>query len=292
MDKKTWVIISVVACVGLGLIILFLLLPGDSEPAKTATSTPEITRDEPVRSVIGTSVEGREIEAYTFGNSEKHVAFVGGIHGGYEWNSILLAYQMMDHLEEYPEVIPDDVRVTIIPSANPDGLARVMGTTTGRFAAADAPPTEQTTEGRFNANGVDLNRNFDCNWAPESSWRGETVSAGTEAFSEPEAIAIRTFVQNTDPDAVIFWHSAAGAVYGSECNDGILPGTLEIMNTYADAAGYAAVPSFDAYPITGDVEGWLASIGVPSITVELSTHEDLEWEKNKAGVEAILRSVE
>jgi hypothetical protein len=60
------------------------------------------------------------------------------------------------------------------------------------------------------------------------------------------------------------------------------------MNIYSKASGYKAVDSFDAYPITGDAEGWLASIGVPAITVELSTHETIEWERNLAGIKALL----
>jgi hypothetical protein len=60
------------------------------------------------------------------------------------------------------------------------------------------------------------------------------------------------------------------------------------MSAYAKAAGYNAVKSFDAYPISGDAEGWLASIGVPAITVELKTHETVEWDKNLAGIKALL----
>ena len=33
---------------------------------------------------IGTSVEGRKIEAYSFGDGDTHLLFVGGMHGGYE----------------------------------------------------------------------------------------------------------------------------------------------------------------------------------------------------------------
>ena len=247
----------------------------------------------PEHSIIGSSVEGLDIELYQYlhGSMEEgtpHVMFVGGIHGGYEWNSVLLAYELMDHLEENPDFLPGGILLSIVPSLNPDGVKAVTGKS-GRFDPSDAPASrEATAHGRFNANGVDLNRNFDCNWAPESTWRGEVVSAGTEPFSEPESKVFRDLVFDTAPDAVIFWHSIAGAVYGSECNDGILPGTMDIMNAYATASGYQAVPSFDHYAITGDVEGWLASVNIPSITVELTTHDDTEWEKNKAGVRALL----
>jgi hypothetical protein len=60
------------------------------------------------------------------------------------------------------------------------------------------------------------------------------------------------------------------------------------MNTYATAANYNTVEKFDAYPITGDVEGWFASIGIPAVTVELETRESIEWERNWAGMQATL----
>ncbi len=242
---------------------------------------------EPKIEIIGTSVEGRAIAAYFFGAGDTVLLFVGGIHGGYEWNSTLLAYQFIDYLKANPTVIPQNLTIAIVPSANPDGLHVVTGVE-GRFAAADIPAQTAIVPGRFNANNVDLNRNFDCKWKPESMWRGEVVSAGSAAFSEPEARAIRYFVWNHHPEAVVFWHSQSNAVYASECEEGILPNTRTVMNAYAKASGYPAVDSFDAYEITGDAEGWLASVHIPAITVELKTHETIEWERNLAGITALL----
>ena len=76
-------------------------------------------------------------------------------------------------------------------------------------------------------------------------------------------------------------------MYASECEDGILTETIDIMNVYADAAGYQAVEFFDAYEFSGDAEGWLASIGIPAVKVELKTHETIEWEQNLAGIKAL-----
>jgi len=224
--------------------------------------------------IIGTSVEGRSITAHTFGTGETNLLFVGGVHGGYEANSVRLADTMIGHLHANADLIPSNLTVHIIPVLNPDGYA--------------LPTTASDQNRRFNANGVDLNRNFDCKWAPESSWRGQTVSAGTAPFSEPEAAALRDYVLATSPEASIFWHSVANNVYASECENGILPDTLALMNVYADAGNYGKVPQFDAYPITGDVEGWLASIGIPAITVELETRNSIEWERNLAGTLAAL----
>ena len=248
----------------------------------------------PEYKVIGKSVEGRKIESYTYvsaaaaeSGEKKHLLFVGGVHGGYEWNSVVLAYEFVDYFNNNPDAIADNLVVTVIPSANPDGVYKIIGKE-GRFSAEDVPADVDTAPGRFNANNVDLNRNFDCKWKPESTWRGKTVSAGSEPFSEPEAKAVRDFVLQSNPKAVIFWHSQADAVYASECKEGILAETLDIMNLYAKATGYKPVESFDHYEINGDAEGWLASIGIPAITVELKTHETIEWERNLKGVKAII----
>ena len=276
---------------------LYYLLQREQPELPIEDILPEAAEPEvsyPLRAVIGASLEGRSIEAYTYGDGDTHLLFVGGMHGGYEWNSVLLAYQFMDYLKANPEALPDELRVTVVPSVNPDGMYKIIGKE-GRFTLADAPTeTERvaTAPGRFNANGVDLNRNFDCKWKSTGVWRGNSVGTGAAPFSEPEARAIRDLVLRTTPDAVIFWHSQANAVYASECEDGILPETLEIMNIYAQAADYRAVPAFDAYEINGDAEGWLASIGIPALTVELETHQTVEWERNLAGIKAVLSHYE
>lgn len=281
--KRVWIALVLLLIIVGG--FLFVLLR--KKPAPIIQTTPVASPD-PQYKVIGQSVEGRQIESYTFGRGDTRLLFVGGMHGGYEWNSVLLAYDFMDYLKANPTAIPANISVTVVPDANPDGVYKVIGKA-GRFALADVPDTSKLPAGtgRFNARDVDLNRNFDCNWKSTSTWQSKTVSAGTAAFSEPEAKAIRDFVLANKPSAAVFWHSQANAVYASECNNGILPGTLDIMTAYAKAAKYPAVKSFDAYPITGDSEGWLASIKIPAITVELQTHNTVEWDRNLAGIKAL-----
>src|SRR6266540_7186967 len=55
-------------------------------PPVFETSTPFILAYGPHPSVIGFSLSGRTIEAYTFGNGERQYLIVAGIHGGYEGN--------------------------------------------------------------------------------------------------------------------------------------------------------------------------------------------------------------
>jgi hypothetical protein len=268
---------------------LFLLFNLNKETPEGKLESIETEEPATKQEVIGRSVEGRDIEAYTYGTGADHLLFVGGIHGGYEWNSVLLAYEFIDYLDSNPETVLDNLSVTIIPSLNPDGVFKIIGKE-DRFSQTDVKvDREGAKPGRFNANEVDLNRNFDCKWQPESTWQSRVVNAGTAPFSEPEAKALRDFVLEIKPEAVVFWHSQANAVYASECEEGILPETLQVMNVYSKASGYPSVDSFDYYEVTGDAEGWLASIGISAITVELQTNESIEWVKNLAGVEALFK---
>jgi predicted deacylase len=88
---------------------------------------------------------------YAFGSGPTHIVFVGGIHGGYEWNTILLAYDMIDHLAANPAFIPADVTVHIIPAANPDGQYLVTGQES-RFTPLDV--AADSLPGRINGRGV------------------------------------------------------------------------------------------------------------------------------------------
>lgn len=255
----------------------------------------EPTEEEPAafyrQSTIGTSVNGNDISAHHFGNGENEVLFVGGIHGGYSYNTSLLAFELIDHLEANEDVVPESVTVTIIPVLNPDGLEVTTGST-DRFSSTDVATAQSTKiAGRFNGNEVDINRNFDCKWQAEGTWQSRKVSAGSQPFSEPEAQAIRNYVNESAPDAVVVWYSAAGGVYASSCDNGILTETSALTNTYASASGYQAYESFDYYAITGDMVNWLAKEEIPAISVLLSDHKNTEWNKNRAGVEAVINSL-
>lgn len=273
-------------------------LPDTSIPTETPTSTaPGTTTDQTASSTamqyqemttIGKSVEGRDITAYHYGTGSDEILFVGGIHGAYEWNTSLVAYQLIDYLKANPDAIPANETITVIPVLNPDGLYKIIGKE-GRFTASDVTATlEETIPGRFNANNVDLNRNFDCDWQAEGVWQNKNVSGGTAAFSEPESKAARNYVTAHPLTAAVVFYSAAGGVFSSNCHDGVLPETKTLTDLYANASGYKPYESFDFYTITGDMVNWLAKEKIPAISVLLTNHTSTEWDKNKAGIDAVL----
>ena len=250
-----------------------------NEVENTETLEVDLT-EEPVlenktKTVIGTSVNGDDITAYHFGSGEKNLLFVSGIHGGYDSNTTSLSNKVIDYLKENPETIPENVRVSIVPVLNIDG-------------ANNESEASKISGGRFNANGVDLNRNFACDWQEKATWQNKTVSGGNSAFSEPETKALKSFVETLNPESVVVWYSAAGGVYSSNCHNGVLAETAELTRVFAKASGYPGNEDFDFYEITGDATNWLANEGIPAISVLLTNHEDIEVDKNLKGIKAVL----
>jgi len=253
--------------------------------SKTITGTRTVTAaPSPTISTIGTSVQGRPILNYRFGNGPTEVILVGGIHGGYEWNTILLAYEIIDHYTASPQLIPNSLTVHIIPSANPDGQFLITSQIE-RFQPSDV--ATDTVPGRFNANNVDLNRNWNCQWQPTAVWRDVEVSGGPRPFSEPENIALREFILATDPAIVVFWHSAANGVIAAGCPETHAP-SLALAEVYGQAANYPVYRRFTSYEITGDAGDWLTTQNIPSISIELKNHQSLDLSQNLNGVQATL----
>lgn len=272
-----------------------------AEPTNTPVATPTISATEPAptptqplpptqtaTNIVGASYGGRPIERYTFGDGPLNLAFVGALHGGYEWNTANLAYEMSAYFEANPAAVPEAITLHIIPVANPDGLARVdPGWTAGPIPPPGGVLTD-TLPGRFNGRDVDLNRNWDCNWSSQAFWRTTPVNAGLRAFSEPETVALRDYFLAEEMRAVVFWHSAAGVVLPGRCGDTPHAPSTELAAAYRTAAEYPVQSGGLPYAITGDASDWLTTRGIASIAIELTDHTGVEFERNLAGVLAVL----
>lgn len=239
----------------------------------------------PTPQVIGLSTGNHPIEMYRLGEGALHVALIGGIHGGYEWNTILLAYEVIDYYATFPDRIPSSISLYVIPVANPDGQFPITGRA-GRFLPGDVVDLSGYA-GRFNANDVDLNRNWDCDWEPVGHLYDIEIDAGSSPFSEVETRILRDFILDEEIDAAIFWHSFAGEVYPGGC-DGPFPAAQELAQVYAAAAGYAYQDAFTDYTVSGDAVDWLSRQRIPGIEVELAARTGPEFARNLAGVRAAL----
>ena len=221
---------------------------------------------------------------FRFGTGPLRLALIGGIHGGYEWNTILLAYQAIDYFNSNPKEIPPEISLYIIPVANPDGQVKVVGHT-GRFSPQEVGAG--TISGRPNSQGVDLNRNWDCKWEPDGFWRNEKVDAGKAPFSEVETQILGDFLTQPPMTGIVFWHSAVPAIYAGGC-EARHPPSDALAEVYAKASGYPFELKFTSYPVTGNAIDWLAAQDIPAIEVELRNHRDIDWEQNLKAISLLL----
>lgn len=222
--------------------------------------------------VIGLSAGNHALVARRYGDGPRLLMLAGGMHGGYEQNTVALAERLAEYFAANPQAIPDGWSIVIIPAANPDGLLR-----------------GQNAEGRFNQHGVDLNRNWGCGWEPTAVWRATPVSPGSAPFSEPETQALADFITRLQPEAVLFYHSKAGGVFAGDCPTGPDPiDSAPMAAVYGEASGYSYGQDFSAYPVTGTAASWTAGQGIYSADVELETSNLAEFDRNLRGVLALL----
>jgi protein MpaA len=138
--------------------------------------------------VVGHSVRGRAIVAYERGDPTAPATLVVGVIHGTEPAGLAV----IRRLRHVP--LPAGVRLWLVPTANPDGLA--AGT-------------------RQNAHGVDLNRNWPTAWVQNGApWDG--YYSGPRPMSEPENRAMRAFILRIRPALTIWYHQPLDVVYGSD----------------------------------------------------------------------------
>lgn len=234
-------------------------------PSPAPSLTPWVVRPPNVRE-IGKSVEGRPLEVHRFGSGPTVKLIVAGIHGGYEHNTIELAYELIAYIGDHPERIPADTTLYILPNLNPDGYARKIG-----------------VDGRANANNVDLNRNWPYNWKADwprdGCWIWRPITGGEYAGSEPEVQALIQFIDQVKPAAIISYHSAALGIFAGGRPD--FPPSIRLAQAISEVTTYPWPPIDTGCDYTGNLTDWAANTrGIPSIDIELTNHRDTEFEMN------------
>lgn len=225
------------------------------------------------RTIIGYSVSGRPLEVYTFGNGETERMIVAGIHGGYEWNTIALADELITYINNHPDVIPSDVTLYILRNLNPDGDARDHG-----------------IDGRINDHGVDLNRNFPANWAAnwdrDGCWNYGPTTGGAGPGSEPETRALMYFLQTHNVKTLISYHSAAL---------GVFPGgepwgkkSIKFAKALSRVTEYPFPPIDTGCIFTGTLADYAVELGAVAVDMELSTHKYTDFKQNQRALEVLL----
>ncbi|GAB4504790.1 MAG: hypothetical protein Fur0043_17840 [Anaerolineales bacterium] len=242
-------------------------------PITVFTPTAFVLENGPRPIIIGYSVSGRPLEVYTFGQGEKQVMVVAGIHGGYEWNTIALADELIIYINKHPEIIPGDTTLFILRNMNPDGDARA-----------------HSVDGRVNDHGVDLNRNFPENWQAEwdrdGCWDYAPTTGGSGPGSEPETHAVMNFLSAHKVIALISYHSAALGIFpGGEPWEA---GSIEFARALAKVTRYPFPPIDTGCVYTGTLADYAVSLGADAVDMELRNHRDTDFSQNLKALKVLL----
>lgn len=159
---------------------------------------------------------------------------IGVIHGN-EDDGVPILEQLAT------EPVPPGVDLWLVESMNPDGQAAGQ---------------------RWNASGVDLNRNFPHDWGPIGE-PGNSEYAGKGPASEPETQAIVMLAERIRPELAIWYHQDLYRLSPGQGLEG------ELKQRYAALTGLP-IERITGGTYTGVAATWLrTTIGAPSFIVEL-----------------------
>jgi hypothetical protein len=187
---------------------------------------------------LGHSIQGRVIwglkitDNPTVEENEPEVR-ICGCHHGNEIMSVelplLMAWDLVQNysIDPYIQNLVDNREIWIIPMVNPDG--REMGT-------------------RYNANGVDINRDYGYMWGGEGS--------SPSPFSQPETQAIRNHALDNNIVLSLSYHTTEAIVNyiwnykGQPVADHDV--VVELSEQYGSHNDYWVVEGYDWYQTRGD----------------------------------------
>ncbi len=238
---------------------------------------------------IGTSVCGRSLLALELGAMRSPVLFVGGTHG-MEWASVLVTLRLAEIVAhaaaQKRELHGIDVYtalqqrgVIFVPLLNPDGYELRRSGRGAVLKRAHFLSQFEDYDLQFwqsNANGVDINHNFNAGFCKarkivrEADITGPapTRYGGPFPFSEPETRAVRTLCRRFLPRSLFALHSQGEEMYW-RYGDKKPEGSEYIANLLASLTGYALCEP-DAIASHAGMKDWfIKKYNRPGFTIEL-----------------------
>lgn len=202
--------------------------------------------------IIGKSAEGRNLYAlYVGSEAGPQILSQYAIHGR-EWITSLIAlYHVRRGLARGG--------AWVLPLTNPDGA---------QLSEIGGKPLWKA-----NANGVDLNVNFDARWGTGASNVTHPAPEnyiGPAPFSEPETRALRDFTLEVRPACTVSWHTKGEEIYW-EFHQPLAKRMRDqkLARVLARSTGY---PLITVKNSAGGYKDWcIERLNIPAFTVEVGS---------------------
>ena len=227
------------------------------------------------KTVYGQSEEGLSLFAMRAGEGAPRVLVQCAMHAR-EYITAELGLRL---LGEYASAPPAGT-VWVLPLSNPDGV-RVAEEGAAWLSAERRRSLEALRRGRdwslfkANADGVDLNVNFDARWGMGAANVFSPDFAnyvGPYPFSARETRALAAFTERVRPDATVSFHAKGEVIYWEFHQSGrVLARDRRIAEKVSGACGY---PLGDPGVSAGGYKDWcVEKRGIPALTVEVGSDD-------------------
>ena len=187
---------------------------------------------------IGQSVQGRYIPVIVLGNADAphKIMIQSSIHAREyltaQMTMIITEYMACNYALGNNLDVYQNTCFYIVPMTNPDGVT-IAQTTNANW--------------KSNANGVDLNRQFNVGWETLNT-KGVT-SPGSQYFkgyapeTEPEVIALETLALGADFDCYISYHQKGNLIYYDDIGttDAVSASSTALAKIISSGNGYSLV---------------------------------------------------
>lgn len=224
--------------------------------------------------IIGKSALGRDIYAvnYISAPSAKWALVTGGMHAREHLSCDLICMFMK---EAYKHKL--DFNISFVPLVNPDGVELCVNGC-GNLSDNDKErlikinQSEDFSLFKANANGVDLNNNWDADW--HNKFSNKTVPSsqgfyGYKAMSEPEVQALAEWSKNLDLFISISFHLKGEEVYYDFHQTGLRRRRdRKIAKVFARSSGYH-IRSTQKISSGGFKDWCVKKLKIPALTIEL-----------------------
>lgn len=257
---------------------------------------------------FGASVEGRPLYALRVGNGRKEVLMDASIHAREHMTTNVLLEMIDQYSYAYAngqsfngydvQKLLDSTSIWFVPMMNPDGVTLVQG---GLASAKNAAAIQRINGGstnvaRWKANirGVDLNRNFDGGWVQKETTVAPSFKnfKGYRVFSEPEALALQSFVKQRAFKSYISWHSSGQIIYWSHNQNATnAKRDRALAQRISNVTGYSLVPPNRGCCSGASTDWFIQYYALPAITMEIAPYAgesvvplsrwDDVWKRNK-----------
>lgn len=221
----------------------------------------------------GNSHEGRPIYSVRVGAGKKTLICTGGVHGRESVNPTVLVKMTKEYCAKYPKEL-EETSILFLPLLNPDGYEIAL---------------HRDKEWKYNARGVDINRNFPCR-----SYRKQKPE--DMPLSEVESRILADIFQREDSIGYIDFHSRGREIYWyrAAMDTAYNKRAKKIARALCECNGYrlgtAADELLECTSGGNTVQYYSENYQLPAITVE-TIAEEAEFPLHEKWVDITLKEI-